>query len=343
VSDSKTSGAKEVAHSLRAVELFRNLSKESLLKVAKEGKVMTLGPGDVLFSPGDPADRIHLIRDGVIEITRATPEDPTPTPVAYLTAGELIGDMALLTGSPRRSGARVPESASLWTLTSAGFEVLAAEIPEYGMAIAKVFARRLENFIKHMRRQQARRKELAGHLEYFDMPTVVQTLVSSSQTGILTVTDSAGKPFAEVLLLEGAVKRARCAHLDGEEAFYEMFLGPEGGQFHFRTVADPDPEASGKTEITLSAMNLLMQAMKLVDELPETFSRLPDAELPLKATVKPRKLRWEDAETRGVAKRVLTALRSPTKIEDLTGKTPCSTYLVYKVVAELYETQQIAA
>ena len=264
-----SSRVSEVARALRGVEFFESLSADDLKKFAEAGKVMTLGPGDILFSPGDSGSRVHLILDGAIEITRAGPDSPEPVAVAYLTPGELIGDMALLTGTRRRSGARVPEMASVWTLDRDTFERITETIPSYGMLVAKIFARRLEDFIKHMRRQHQRRRELTGHLRYFDMPTVVQTLVSSNQTGILTITDGDGETFAEVLLREGEVARARRGALQGEEAFYEIFASPKEGEFHFRTVAFPDTDGISKVEITRMPMSLLMEAMRLADELAE--------------------------------------------------------------------------
>lgn len=337
----KTAVSRDLLRALRKVELFGALSGPDLARFAEAGQVADLGPGACLFSPDDPADRIHLILDGVIEITRVTRDHDEPVPVAYLTAGELIGDMALLTRASRRSGARVPESARVWTLTSAVFEELAAQVPGFGMSVARVFAYRLEDFIKHMRRQQARRKELSGHLRYFDMPTVVQTLVSSAQTGILTITDGAGESYAEVLLIDGEIERARCAQLHGEEAFYEIFVGPEDGGFHFRTVAVPDADATSTTPVAPTSMNLLMEAMRRLDELTEAASGLPQAESPLEATVEPNDIQWEDDATRETAEKVVFELRSPRPIKELHRQVPCSTYELYKVAAALHASEQI--
>lgn len=334
--------SRELLRALRKVELFGALSGEELKRFAEAGQIMGLGPGDTLFSRSDPADRIHLILDGVIEITRATKEQRDPVPVAYLTAGELIGDMALLTEAKRRSGARVPESAQVWTLTRTAFEVLASDVPGFGMAVARVFAHRLEDFIKHLRRQQARGKELSGHLRYFDMPTVVQTLVSSTQSGILTIVDGNGLTFAEVLLVDGKIERARCGVLHGHVAFYEIFVGPEDGQFHFRSVAAPDPDATSPTPVTLPAMSLLMEAMRLVDELPELRASLPDERTALEATVGPGDLQWDDEETLATAERLLFELRSPQPLEDLLGRLPCSTFELFRVAAGLHASEQIA-
>jgi len=265
MSSARKSGSGDVRRLLRTVEIFEMLPDDALKRVVAAGKVRVLSRGDLLFEAGDPADRIHLVVRGAIEIVRATPDHPEPAPVAYITPGELIGDMALFTGSKRRSSGRVPESVEVWTLTRKVFDHFARSVEGYGLELAAVFARRLEGFITRMRRQ-ARRKELAGQLRYFDMPTVVQTLVSSSQTGILTLLDAKGKTVAEVLLRDGAVDRARCGEKEGEEGFYEIFLLGDEGEFLFRTASEVEPDAVSAKPIELTAMNLLIEAMRRKDE-----------------------------------------------------------------------------
>lgn len=330
----------DLLHVLRGVELFEDLSAEELVRVADAGEITKVGAGEVLFHPGDTSDRMYVIVLGAIEVIRATPEHPEPVPVAYITPGEVVGDMALMTGAARRSGARVPETAELWSITRRAFEELVDEFAGYGLALAKIFARRLEAFIKDMRGQ--RRKELSGHLHYFDMPTVVQTLVSSNQTGVLSIADGAGRTFAEVLLTRGQIDRARCGPLAGEEAFYEIFLGPEDGEFHFRTVPEPDADAISPTSIRLTAMTLLMEAMRLVDELPRLRQRLDAGGRSFQACVSPNRISWEDPATEPLARELLIELKMPRPIAELIGEMCCSTFTLYGVAARLLESEQIA-
>ncbi len=322
---------------LRGVDLFAMLSEADLECVIAAGRTRQLEPGDYLFHTGDPSDSIHVILAGVIEVVRSTPDSPQPTPVAYLSPGEVIGDMALFTGAARRSAGRVPEFAHVLTLTRPAFEQLTRSFPGYGLQLAVVFARRLEEFINHMRGQK-RRKELSGKLQFFDLPTVVQTLVTSRRTGVLTITDDDDQTCAEVLLRDGTVARARCGLLEGEEAFYELFHTQKGGEFFFRT-EDTGADRISKVEITMTAMNLLMEAMRLVDELPAVRRRLPDPKKPYQARTED--LQWEEEDTIAIAYAVLAILSDPHPIADLIGRVPCSTFTLYRVAAELFETGQL--
>ena len=324
---------------LRGVDLFAMLPDADLEQIQLAGHVRLLGPGETLFRAGDPPDRIHVILSGVIEVVRSTPDRPEPSPVAYLSPGETIGDMGLITGSSRRSSGRVPEHAEVWTLDRPSFEQLTRTIPGYGMQVAKVFAQRLEEFITHAR-GQARRKELSGKLKFFDLPTVVQTLVTANQTGILTLTNDQEKSFAEVLLRDGAVERARCGAVEGEEAFYQLFMaGSDGGFFFFRSVAEPNRDSVSRTPITISALNLLMESMRLVDELPEMKQRLPDPERPYRALT--GEMRWTDDRTLRAAHDILAKLKTPHRISELVNEVPCSTYTLYRIAADLFDSKQI--
>jgi CRP-like cAMP-binding protein len=322
------------------VEVFENLSDDELARVADAGDVREVGAGEVLFRPGDSSDRMHVVLRGAVEIVRATPDQPEPGPVAYISPGEIIGDMALFTGAVRRSGARVPETALLWSISRQAFEQLVEAFPGYGLTLARIFARRLEAFITDMRAQ--RRKELTGHLRYFDMLTVVQTLVSSNQTGVLTILDGNGANFGNVLLRRGEIDRARCGRLHGEEAFYEIFLGPEDGEFHFRTVIPADGGAISAATIKPTAMSLLMEAMRLLDELPRLRQRLDGDRRTFQATVSHNRLAWEDARTEPVARALLAALKMPRPLCELAGEVTCSTFTLYQVAARLEDTEQIA-
>ena len=199
----------DIRNVVGGVDLFEMLSDEDLERVIASGETYRLEQGDYLFKAGDSPDSIHVILAGAIEVVRSTPDNPEPTPVAYLSPGEAIGDMGLFTGTSRRSAGRVPEYAHVFTLSLDALERMVDRAPGYGFALAKVFAHRLDRFIKHMRGTQ-RRRELSGTLKYFDLPTVVQTLVQAKQTGVLTITDHGGKTtWAELLLLDGRVDRAR--------------------------------------------------------------------------------------------------------------------------------------
>jgi len=329
----------EIVEALRNTEFFDMLPEQDLRRIAAAGEVRTFERGDVLFRTDDLAECFYLLLDGAIEIVRPTSESVQPVPVAYISPGELIGDMALLTGTRRRSDGRIPQGARVWILSRAAFESFADELPGYSLELARMFARRLQDLITHMRRQ-ARRKELAGKLRYFDMPTVVQTLLSTGQTGLLTFVDDAGVIYAEVMLSKGHVERARCGTLEGEEAFHEIFLSRDEGEFYFRSRLDPDAEAVSTVRIAMPSMHLMMEAMRRADELAAMREELGGAERRLQAQRK--KLTWDDETTREAATRILAALATPRRPDELCDAAVASSHTTYRILTRLVATGQIA-
>ncbi len=328
----------EVEDALAATELFEMLTPTMVRTTAEAGRVEEFKRGQYLFRVEEPADRVHLLLDGAIEIVRLTSESSEPIPVAYITPGELIGDMALFTGTSRRSDGRVPEYARVWSLTRDDFERLSREIPNYGMELTRVFARRLQDLITHMRRQ-ARRKELSGKLEYFDMPTVVQTLINAGQTGLLSMLHESQVVFAQVLLQNGRIERARCGDLEGAEAFSEIFLLRDNGEFHFHSLESSDPLAVSSTIIEAPTIHLMMEAMRHADELAALKDSLKSEGRIFRAQTK--SLSWPDAATRPIARRIHAALSEGATLEDLRGKMGCSTYKLYRVASLLLEAGKI--
>lgn len=335
--------AEEIREVLGTVDLFEYVDEGKLLDIAEAGDVQVLERGQMLFRRGDPSDKIFLLMDGAIEIVRSTADGSDPVPVAYITPGELIGDMALFTGTPRGSDARVPEIAMVWTLKRNEFEEVAERIPGYGMHLAKMFAIRMQELITHMRRQ-SQRKELNGKLKHFDMPTVVQTLINAKQNGLLSFMDDEGKTFAEVMLAAGCIDRAWCGVLHGEEAFTEIFLYRNEGEFTYRSAQELDPDAISDVAIAMPAHHLLMEAMRRADELVKLLEDLPDPKRNFEATT--ASLKWQTAEDdtedmETVAQAVLRLLRSPRQLEGLNELVPCSSYTLYRVAQRLIEAGQI--
>ena len=95
-----------------------------------------------------------------------------------------------------------------------------------------------------------------------------------------------------------------------------------------------------ETPIDVSAMKLLLEASRLRNELPGIRGRLPDPDRAYQARTD--QLEWAESQTVMIANEILAKLRSPRRLPDLVGEVPCSTFTLYRIAAELYETNQLA-
>ncbi len=93
---------------------FERLTPERLREFGERLKTLEFEPGAVVFEQGDPGDVCYLVRSGALEVIRK--ESPGPRVVARLEAGEIVGESALLTSTPRDASLHVVERAELLAL-----------------------------------------------------------------------------------------------------------------------------------------------------------------------------------------------------------------------------------
>ena len=117
-----------------------------------------------------------------------------------------IGELALLTGSPRSATVRSPEHAELFAVEKAVFLDLMDVLPAFSRNLCVVLAKRLE--ATTLKVPRAAGKQLQGNLRYFDLATVIQTLIGSHQTGALVVSQDKHK-LAEIFFYRGNIARAK--------------------------------------------------------------------------------------------------------------------------------------
>src|SRR6187455_1937686 len=108
---------------LARVELFAGLKPQGLELIAKVATEETHAVGTKIFQHGDAGDKLYLILDGKIRISREVPGMGEEA-LAVLGPGQAFGEMALLDESPRSADAVVHERCRLLTLSKDGFDDL---------------------------------------------------------------------------------------------------------------------------------------------------------------------------------------------------------------------------
>ena len=321
---------------LRESELFKGLSEDVLKAVLLQSSTQNCPDGDVLFEQGTPGDSLFVVKSGVVEISARTGEEITV--LAYLGRGECIGEVALLTGSARTATARVPERAELLVISGEVFEDLIANVPAFLKQLCVILARRLERTIgKVPGATQA--KQLEGHLRYFDLGLVLQTLADSKQTGWMHVgvPSIAGHQRAELYFEDGAIVWARMGQKGGEEVVYQLFQTDLGaGVFHF---AGANVEGPPQPNIACTPMSLLLESARLQDELAQARKRLPNQSRSFRR--KAAVLSWAEAETEPLASELWAALDSGATLGQLLQSMPVCDAKVYQMVWELLCSGQI--
>jgi CRP-like cAMP-binding protein len=319
---------------LRDSELFENQPAEVIRAVLAQGQLLSYGPGDVVFRQGEEGQRLFVVKSGVLEVVAAPADGAEPVPVAYLGTGEVLGELALLTGSPRSATVRSPERAELFSVDKAVFFDLMDVLPAFSRNLCVVLAKRLE--ATTLKVPRASGKQLQGNLRYFDLATVIQTLIGSHQTGALVVSQDKHR-VAEIFFFRGNVARAKFRQLVGDDAVFQLFQTPIEGEFSFAGREVDEDEI--QTEISMPAISLLMESVRLQDELPLYKEKLPDPERVFHQRAP--HLSWEDSDTIELAAAVWSRLKRGASLNELQRDVPRSSYAIYRTVSQLVDSGQI--
>lgn len=113
----------ELAASLGESSLFTGLSEALLLRLARSGAVIEVKRNDFVFREGDSGDKVYLVLEGAIRISRTVPGMGEEA-LAILRAGSAFGEMSLIDGSPRSADARGHESSKLYVVDKQEMERL---------------------------------------------------------------------------------------------------------------------------------------------------------------------------------------------------------------------------
>ncbi|MFS0725603.1 SLC13 family permease [Paenibacillus sp. 1P07SE] len=157
------------------VKMFAGLSNMEQARVLGRLDKMEVRAETVLFRQGDPGEEMYILHAGAIELSAAT-EGGEQRPLARLTAGETLGEMALLTGERRSATAVTATDAILYRIDRPTFDALILE----QTSIATYFLRQLSQRLNQSNMQlQASKEEQAqrAHQELQQQSPAIRALL----------------------------------------------------------------------------------------------------------------------------------------------------------------------
>jgi CRP-like cAMP-binding protein len=316
----------------------RKRSPKEFEQIIKKGQLVNCGPNSIVYLQGQESDSFFVVNDGTVEIVVASSEGENPTTVAYLSKGDIFGEIGLLMGMPRTASVRVPEAATLLRFDREAFENLVSTVPSFGHYLAIVLSNRLHKTTVQLH-FYSNARELAGNLDFFDLPTVFQTLGFSAQHGVMQIHGLTSEMVGEFAFANGQPISARYQHLYGREALFQLFQVPPKGHFGFSRLAEaPVVEAP----LDLPDINeFVLHAVHLRDELHALEARLAlGEEVRLKRVTS--RLNWTWQDLKDCAEALWQKIASePRSLPQLAAELPWNRYVVLSVVARLLETRQV--
>jgi CRP/FNR family transcriptional regulator, cyclic AMP receptor protein len=127
---------------LARVPLFAALDAESAASLEATLTRRTLARGHVVFREGDDGDRLFVILDGKVKISRAA-ADGRENLLAVLGAAEMFGELSLFDPGPRTASATTVTASTLASLDHDDLRPLLIERPGVAVQLLQALAQRL--------------------------------------------------------------------------------------------------------------------------------------------------------------------------------------------------------
>jgi CRP/FNR family cyclic AMP-dependent transcriptional regulator len=108
---------------LKNVAIFKDLEEAELGEVAEKCKEEKFNSGEYIFREGEAGNRLYLIVDGEVRISRDVPGSGEEA-LAVLKPGALFGEMSVFDRSERSTHAISNGGCTLLTITRPDFEML---------------------------------------------------------------------------------------------------------------------------------------------------------------------------------------------------------------------------
>jgi CRP-like cAMP-binding protein len=112
-----------VTELLRKVAIFQDLDDGELARVAEVCREQTFAGGEVIFREGEAGNRLYLIVEGEVRISREVPGSGEEA-LAVLKPGALFGEMAVFDRSERSTDAIAQGALRCITIARSDFELL---------------------------------------------------------------------------------------------------------------------------------------------------------------------------------------------------------------------------
>ena len=132
---------------LRNITIFSELTREELTFMADQMHVLRTAPGNAIFKEDDLGDFVCFVVDGRLEVLKSI--DGAKKSIAELTAGQSIGEMAVVGNFPRSATVTSLTDATLITLKRDRLNQIGIDHPQIGVKIYKAIAQLLSH---HLRR-----------------------------------------------------------------------------------------------------------------------------------------------------------------------------------------------
>jgi len=195
-SNSKEAPVDQADDVLSRAPLFEALDDGASAALRARVAEVELTRGKRLFAEGDPGDRLYVILDGKIKLTRAAP-DGRENLLSVLGPGDMFGELSLFDPRPRTASATALTDTRLAAMAHDALRPWLTGRPEVAMHLLRALAQRLR-----------RANDVMADLVFTDVPGRVAR-------ALLDLADRFGQPSGDGIDLHHDLTQEELAQLVG--------------------------------------------------------------------------------------------------------------------------------
>jgi CRP-like cAMP-binding protein len=132
---------------LKAIPYFQDLEARVLNRIRTSMFPVGLKKGQMLFTEGEPAQAMYVVRSGQVKIFKVSP-DGREQILRIAGAGDCFNEVPIFDEGPNPANAEAVEPATLWGLRRTDMRRLVEEHPVIAIGFLKAFAGKLRYFTR---------------------------------------------------------------------------------------------------------------------------------------------------------------------------------------------------
>jgi CRP/FNR family transcriptional regulator, cyclic AMP receptor protein len=139
---------KGMIESIGRVRHFRNLKPADLYTIVNSGKIRKYAAGKIIFTQGEPCAGMFVLVQGRVHLTKLGPQGQVNI-MSVIEPVIMFNEVAVLDGGPNPLTAFAVQDCLTWHIEQEAFKVLIERIPQIGLSLLGVLARRNREMISH--------------------------------------------------------------------------------------------------------------------------------------------------------------------------------------------------
>lgn len=128
---------------VQKVPIFSNLNPEEMMEIQSIIRGLYFERGEALFLPGDRCEKLYVINDGKVKISRLSDTGKEQV-IRILEPGDFIGEISLFTHSPIKNYAEALKDTSVCTIDGKNLRIIMGAYPQIAIKILEEVSKRLE-------------------------------------------------------------------------------------------------------------------------------------------------------------------------------------------------------